>query len=329
MTQQEKKSVEGPPRLVVDTPPFLHTGYTVHGMARDTLLALLPAAAMAVFVYGLPALRVMALAAGTAVLAQALWERLLGRESRIHDGNAFIAGLLFAFLLPAAAPWWLVILGGVLTIILGREIFGGIGTNPLCPPLVAWAALTISWPAFMDPTAMNLHTDLVDPLLRLKYFGAAGLPQGGEMGLFLGQQNGGLGSSQIAAVLLGGLFLVARKTVRWEVPLAFIAGVLLTGGIFWRFGADMAISSSTPAPHLYLLTGGTLFAAFFLATEHASSPVTVPGLLLYGLLGGSLAVLIRIFGIYPDGAYFAVLLAALCTPLLDLIRVAPYGKRRA
>lgn len=317
------------PQFVVDTPPYIHRGYTMNGMMRDTLIAMLPAAALAAYYFGIPALRVMALAAGAACLTEALWQKLLGQEIRVYDGTALVTGLLFAFLLPAGAPWWLVVTGAVLTIIFGKQIFGGLGCNPLCPPLVGWAIMTVAWPTFMDPTAMNLHSAFIDPLVRMKYFGWASLAPDSELPLLLGEQLGGLGSAQVGAVLLGGLFLVARKTVRWEIPLAYLIGVLGLGFLFYQFGEAMGVNpASAPAPHLYLLTGSTLFAAFFLATDHASSPVATGGMFVFGIFAGCMTVLIRVFGIYPDGAPFAVLLAGLITPMCDLIRVAPYGKRR-
>lgn len=329
LTPQELTPLNTRPQFVVDTPPYMHRGYTMAGMMRDTFIALLPAAALAVYYFGIPALRVMALAAGSCALVEALWQKLLGREIRIYDGTALITGLLFAFLLPAGTPWWLVVTGSTLTIVLGKQVFGGLGCNPLCPPLVGWATMTVAWPTFMDPTAMNLHSAFIDPLARMKYFGWTALPEGGELSLFLGEQLGGLGSAQIAAVLLGGLFLMARKTVRWEIPLAFLAGVLLLGAIFWQYGEAMGVNpANTPPPYLYLLTGSTLFAAFFLATDHASSPVATGGMFVYGLFAGCMVVLIRVFGFYPDGAPFAVLMAGLLTPMCDLIRSAPYGKRR-
>ena len=310
------------PLFVVDTPPYLHSGYTIHGMMRDTLIALLPAAILAVYTFGLPAFRVMALAAGTAVLVEALCLYLAGRDIRIHDGTALVTGLLLAFLLPAGAPWWLVVIGSALTIGLGKQVFGGLGANPLCPPLVGWAALTISWPTYMDPGAMTLQTTLIDPLLTMKYFGFAYLLPNSELPLFLGQQLGGLGSAQIAAVLAGGLFLIIRRTVRWEIAFSFLLGVVLLSGLYWHLDPVL-----NPPPHLYLLTGSTMFAAFFLATDASSSPVAGAGMVIYGLLAGCLVVLIRMYGIYPDGAPFAVLLAGLVTPLCDMIRVAPYGSR--
>lgn len=329
MTQQETTLTPIRPRFVVDTPPFIHRGYTFEGMMRDTCIALLPAAVMAVYYFGIPALRVMALATGVCILAEALWDKLLGRELRIYDGASLVTGLLFAFLLPAGAPWWLVIVGGALAVILGRQVFGGLGCNPLCPALVGWAMMTVSWPVQMDPTAMNLQSEFIDPLVRMKFFGWTALPADMELPLLLGEQLGGLGSAQIAAVLLGGLFLVARKTVRWEIPAAFLLGVIATGALFWHFGQSMGVNPAlTPPPLLYLLTGSTVFAAFFLATDHASSPVARGGMVFYGLLCGCMVVIIRVFGIYPDGAPFAVLIASLGTPLFDLIRIAPYGKRR-
>lgn len=328
MTQAPTPPAELKPLFVVETPPYMHSLYTINSMMRDTLIALLPAGLLALFVYGMPAFRVMALAAASAVFAEALWQRLLGQPIRVYDATAFVSGLLLAFLLPAGAPWWLVVTGSAVTIILGKQVFGGLGANPLCPPLVGWAVLTIAWPLYMDPSAMNLQSSFIDPLIRMKYFGYEALSDG-AFSLLCGRQLGGLGSSQIAAVLLGGVFLVWRRAVRWEIPLAFIVGAFATGLVFWLFGADWGVNpANTPPPHLYLLTGSTLFVAFFLATDHSSSPVATFGMMAYGLLGGCMLVLIRIFGVYPDGAPFAVLVAALGTPLFDLIRTAPYGKRR-
>lgn len=328
MTQQSTPLQEIRPRFVVDTPPFKHRGYTTRDMMRDVLIALAPAMVMAVWHYGIPAVRVLALCAGTAVLTQWLWEKALGRPSRVYDCSALVTGLLFACLLPAGAPWWLAVIGAALTLILGREVFGGLGCNPLCPPLVGWAALTISWPTFMDPTAMNLSSTFIDPLIKMKYYGWQALPEGGSTALLLGEQLGGLGSAQIAGVLLGGLYLLARSAIRWEITVSFLVGVLAFGALFWHLGEGMGINpANTPPPHLYLLTGSTLFAAFFLATDHASSPVATGGMLLYGLLAGLMVALIRVFGVYPDPAPFAILMTALCTPLFDLIRNRPFGKR--
>ena len=317
-----QKTIESFPRLfVVDTPPYIHKGRTIQTMMRDTLIALAPAALLACIAFGLTAFRVMALAMATAVFVEAFCLGIQKRDMRVYDGTALVTGLLFAFLLPAGAPWWFVIIGTAITLILGKHVFGGLGANPLCPPLVGWAIMALSWPTQMDATAMNLNSNLVDPLHLLKYFGVNSLPEGIEQSLLFGQQLGGLGSVHILALFLGGCFLILRGVIRWEMPLAFLISVYATGYLYWYIDPALYI-----APHLYLLTGFTVFAAFFLATDHASTPVLSGGLILFGCLAGVLSVIIRIYGVYPDGVPFAILLANLFTPLIDTIRPRPWGK---
>ncbi len=318
-----QKTIDTLPNLfTVETPPYIHCGRTIQTMMRDTLIALAPAAIMAVISFGLPAFRVMALATGTAVLVEALCLYVQEREIRIYDCTALVTGLLFAFLLPAGAPWWLVAIGSALCIVIGKQVFGGLGANPLCPPLVGWALLTISWPTYMDANAMNLASTLMDPLFKLNNYGVQSLPAGIEPALILGKQLGGLGSVHLAAIVLGGLFLCLRGAIRWEVPVAFFATILLVGGLYWFLDSSIYL-----APHLYILTGSTMFLGFFLATEHSSTPVSTVGLLIFGCLAGVLCVFMRVYGIYPDGAPFAILLANLCTPLIDMIRPRPWGRR--
>lgn len=324
MSQNELKPLKTlMPLFTVDTPPYMHLGFTIRGMIRDTVIALLPAAILAVVAFGVGPIRVMALSMGTAIFADAFCLYLQKRDMRLYDGTALVTGLIFAFLLPPGAPWWLVIIGAAVCSILGRQIFGGLGANPLCPALVGWAVLTISWPTYMDPTAMTLDTDFVDPLLQLKLFGLQSLPEGSEAALFLGQQLGGLGSSQIAAVLAGGFYMLLRRVVRWEIVLSYVLGVVATASLFWCIDPQAYLR-----PDMYFLTGCTVFAAFFLVTDSSSSPVGPIGMVLFGLLAGTLTVLIRVYGIYPDGAPFAVLVANLATPLLDMIRPVPYGKSK-
>ncbi len=309
--------------FLVETPPFLHSGRTVRRMSLDTCLGLLPAGIMAVVTFGLPALWTICLSAGTAVLVEAGCQHLAGRRIRVEDGTALATGIIFAFLLPAEAPWWLTLVGSAFCMIFGKHVFGGIGASPLCAPLVGWAAMTVAWPAFMDAHAVVLHTDLIDPLLKLKYYGVNSLPADSHLSLLLGQQLGGLGASQAGLVALGGVYAVARQAVRVEAVAGFLAGVLGLALVFWLI--DPAKYAS---PELYLLTGSTVFAAFFLITDHSSTPVGSTGLACSGLLAGCLAVLIRVFGVYPDGAPFAILVANLFTPVLDMIRPAVYGKKR-
>lgn len=311
------------PLFVVETPPYIHRGVTIPSMMRDTFIALLPAMLLSLITYGVASFRVMALAAGVAVLTEAACVHLAGQKQRLNDGTAFISGLLFAFLLPAYAPWWVVVIGSALCMVLGKHVFGGLGANPLCTPLIGWACLAVSWPVYLDANAVVLHTDLMEPLARLKFFGPNSIAPDFFGSLFMGGQLGGLGSVYIGALTLGGLFLVARRAIRWEIPLVFLLTVYGVGFIFWQIDPARYIT-----PELYLLTGSTVFAAFFLATDHASSPASIWGLVLFAIIAGCMVVFIRCFGVHFDGAPFAVLVANLFTPLLDMIRPAPWGKRK-
>ena len=311
-----------PTLYTMAAPPHWHCGRTVPGVMKQYILALLPAALMAVVTYGFPALRVMALSCATAVAVEALCCKVMGRPSSVDDFHAVLIGLLLAFLLPAMAPWWLVMVGAALSIFVAKMLFGGLGGNPLCPPLVGWAILTLSWKTQMDPGAMVLATSLVDPLIQLKYMGLAAAQKMSYADLLLGRQLGGLGASQVLALLAGAAFLVSRGLLKLYVPLSFLAGVLLTGLVYFLMNG-----AAYPNPVFHLLTGSVVLGACFLATDPNSSPVNRTAMVLFGLTCGIMTVIIRVYGIYPDGVPFAILFANLFTPMFDLIRPKPFGAR--
>ena len=306
--------------LAVSAPPFWHCGRTVRKNRYHMLLALLPVVVMAVWHWGLPAARVMALAMCTGVAVEAFCQRIMGRDISVDDFSGAVACLLFAMLLPAAAPWWLVVIGAALCITLGKMAFGGLGTNPVNTSLVGWALLFVSWPVLMDPNAMQLATSYVDPLVKLKYFGAAAVADISAWDLILGRQIGGLGAAQTLGVFIGGSYLAARGVIRWEIALSFFVGVAALAAVF---NVIDPVRYATPLFHL--CTGATLLGGFFLATEAASSPDRQIPMMLYGLIGGAMVIIIRVYGIYTDGVPFAILLINLLTPLLDMIRPKPFG----
>ena len=308
--------------LTVSVPPHRHCGVTVRNRMLNILVAMLPAAVMAYTTFGMSAVRVMVLSMATAVLTELACDYFMDRKSDIHDFNAFIVGLGFAFLLPASAPWWLVVTGSASSIVLGKMMFGPLGGSPFCAPLVGWAICRISWPAFMDIDASMLGTDLTYPLAQLKNFGLDAIQITDTKMLFLGKQLGGLGAVQIAGVLLGGMFLVMRKHISSIIPVGVLAGVCIMAGLF-----NMMDPTTYATPGFHLLTGSTMFGAFFLATDGPSSPNRQIPMLLFGLLAGALIVIIRTYGIYPDGVPFAILLANLFTPALERMRPKPFGVR--
>ncbi|WFS61123.1 RnfABCDGE type electron transport complex subunit D [Pseudodesulfovibrio thermohalotolerans] len=308
------------PILTVTAPPHVHCGRTIRRHMLDTLIALLPAAVMAVAVFGVEALRVMALSCAVAVAAEAALNRIIKREQSVDDYSALVTGLMLAFLLPASTPWWLVTVGSIASIAMGKMIFGGLGGNPLCSPLVGWAVCRISWGGYMDTNATMLSSRLAAPLQQLKYFGVDAIDSIHFSDLLLGNQLGGLGAVHVAALLAGGAYLLLRRHISWEIPAAFIGGLLLTAWVY------RLIDPTVYAPPLFhLLAGGSVFGAFFLATDPASSPIGRLPSVLFGLMAGAMVIVIRVYGIYPDGVPFAILLANLFTPLLDRIRPKPFG----
>lgn len=302
--------------------PLWHSGKTLQKNMVQTLLALLPIIAMAVYRYGYDAMVVMAWAGLTAVVTEAVVQKIMKREPTSDDFSALVDGLIFAFLLPATAPVWLVVIGSALMIILGRMVFGGFGGSPICAPALGWAVLAISWPDFVDLNGMLLKWDLIEPLSEFKYFGMDAIASVTPMSLLLGENLGALGASQTLMVLLAGAVLMARGILRWFIPVSFLAGVLIAGTIYNLIDPQIYVS-----PLFHLLSGSTLLAAFFLMPYPSSSPAWRLPMLLYGFFGGVLVVIIRTYGIYPDGVAFAVLLANLCTPLFDLIQPKPFGGR--
>lgn len=308
------------PVLTVTVAPYVHCGRTINGYIRESILAILPAAIMAMVGFGVGAMRVMALSCVVAVACEAISNRMTKTEQTVDNLSAVHTGLLFAFLLPPSAPWWLVTIGSASSIIIGKMIFGGLGANPLCSPLVGWATCRISWGDFMDTNTTMMMSNLPAPLQELKYFGLESLQSIDYLALLSGKQLGGLGEVQLAAILLGAVFLLVRRHIGWDIPLGFLSGVAITAWIFQMIAPDTYAS-----PLFHLMTGGTLFGAFFLITEPASSPSGRIPSLIYGLLGGVMVIIIRIYSIYPDGVPFAILFANLFTPLLDRLRPKPFG----
>lgn len=308
--------------LTVSAPPHRHCGVTVRSRMLNMLLALVPAAAMAISTYGMAAVRVMAMSVAAAVLAEAISDRFMERESQIHDLHACFTGMCFAFLLPASAPWWLVAGGSAISIVLGKMMFGGLGGSPFCAPLIGWAVCRVSWPAAMDIDASMLTMDMTYPLAQLKNFGLQAVTVTETRELVLGHQLGGLGAVQIAGVVVGGIFLLMKKHITSIIPVGVIAGVAISAGIFHSIDPT---TYASPAFHLF--TGSVMFGAFFLATDGPSSPNRQIPMLLFGLFTGVMIVIIRVYGAYPDGVPFAILLANLFTPAFERIRPKPFGKR--
>lgn len=317
-----------PKMFIVSHAPFWHNGSRISTRSYTILGATLPAVLLGITQYGGSALAVVCLAVSSAILWELLLNRLMNRPVTVGDGNAALIGMLLAMLLPATCPWWAVLTGTFIAVVIGKQIFGGIGANPFNPAVTALAILTVSWPALVDFDTMLVNYapgfDMRYPLTlskNLEALGASAVAGFTPMRLLMGQQSGGIGATFGLGLLAGGLFMMIRNVIRWEIALTFLAGVLATALAF-----HMADGQTYAGPTFHLLTGYTLIGAFFLATEDSSSPVNRVPMLVYGLGGGILTVLIRNIGDFTDGVLYAVLLMNLVNPLLDKIRPKALGK---
>ncbi len=322
---REQQTPLGQKKLIVSHAPFYHSGHRVTERSYHTMLAALPALLLGFYHYGMPAFGVVCLSVSTAIIWELAFNLLTRRTITIGDGNAALLGLVFAMLVPATMPWWAVITGTFIIIEIGKHRFGGIGSNAVHPVALAIAMMMVSWGDLFDFDAALLNYDLefatIYPQAAAKYFGATSVDAFKLTDLLLGQQLGGIGSTFGLGLLIGGIYLMLRGFIRWEISLTFLAGIYLSAFVFNLFD-----SARFAGPAFHLLTGYTLIGAFFLATEDSSSPVNFVPMLIYGAAGGIMTVLIRNIGAWVDGVILAILVINLISPLLDKIRPQALGK---
>jgi len=289
------------------------------------MLAALPATVFGILMFGMPAIAVVCFSVSTAMLWEVAINRARKQPVMIGDGNAAMIGLLLAMLLPATTPWWIVLTGTFLAVVIGKHIFGGIGSNPFNPVALTMAIMMVSWKDYFDFNMALRHYDfnfaMAYPLVQLKAFGTQAVESYRTLDLLLGQQAGGIGSIFGLGIIAGGLYLIVRGFIRAEIAVSFIAGIFVTALLF-----NLVNPAKYAGPFFHLFTGYTLIAAFFLATEDSSSPVNALPMVIFGALGGVMTLLIRNIGLYPDGAIFAILLINLINPLVDKIRPKAIGK---
>ncbi len=312
-------------KYTVSHAPFWHDGDTIAKLNQNVILAALPAAIFGVLKFGAPALGVLALAVSTAMLWELAFNFISKREITIADYDSAAIGLLVGMMLPATAPWWIVLIGTLIAVVMGKMLYGGIGGNPFNPAVVGISVLLVSWNAIFDFDAALLNYEFgftaLAPLGALKHQGVAAMDLFQIKELAMGNQVGSIGTVFGAGIILGGIYLILRGYIRWEVSLSYVAGILITAFLFRLVNPDLYAS-----PLFHLFTGYTLLGAFFLAPENSSSPVNLTAMIIYGAMGGVMTILIRNVGSYADGTVFAILLINLINPLIDRIRPQALGK---
>ena len=312
-------------KLIVSHAPFWHSGSRVTERSYHTMLATLPAIIAGIVYYGVPAIAVVSLSVASAMIWELAINKVTKRPITIGDGSAALSGLVLAMLFPATMPWWAVVTGTFLTVVIGKQIFGGIGSNAFNPVALAVAIMMISWKDLFDFNGMLLNYDFsftaVYPLAAAKNFGTSAIDSFSLDGLLMGRQMGAIGSTFGLGLLIGGIYLMIRGFIRWEISLSFIVGAYLTALLF-----NIIDPARFAGPGFHILTGYTLIGAFFLATDDSSSPVWFVPMLIYGAAGGVMTILIRNIGAYVDGVILAILVINLIHPLLDKIRPKALGK---
>jgi Na+-translocating ferredoxin:NAD+ oxidoreductase subunit D len=312
-------------KFIVSHAPFWHNGSSISERSCHTMLAAMPAVVFGLFQFGIPALAAVCLSVSTAILWETLFNKITKSPNTVGDGNAALIGLLFAMLAPATLPWWAVLTGTFIAVIIGKYIFGGIGGNAFNPVALAIVILTISWKDHFDFDFALVNYDFnyfsVYPLAAVKQFGVSAIDSITIGDLFMGKQIGAIGSTFCLGLILGGIYLILRGFIRWEISVSFLAGIFLTSLFF-----NMSDPIKYAGPIFHLFTGYTMIGAFFLATEDSSSPVNFIPMLIYGAGAGVMTVLIRNIGAYADGVLYAVLIMNLINPLLDKIRPKAIGK---
>lgn len=312
-------------QIYLSPSPHLHSGESTQRVMLDVIIALIPASVMSVVYFGIPALLVLLYCTVGCVVAEYACNRIMGKASTVNDYSAALTGILLALNLPPTSPWWLCLVGAFVAIVLAKQLFGGLGYNPFNPALVARVFLLISFPvemtAWKAPKFIYSAADAVSSATPLGEIGEALMKTGklpatmqtGSMfDFFIGHQAGSMGEMSALALLIGAAYLLYRKVITWHIPAGFVGAAFVLAGILWAYDSTVFAS-----PMFHLLTGGLILGAFFMATDMVTSPLSAKGMLIFGAGCGILTILIRVFGSFPEGVSFAILLMNAAVPLID------------
>jgi len=314
--------------LTISGSPHVHNDQTVSRIMWGVVLALLPALLVSFWYFGVGALLVTGISILVCLTTEYLIQRYMLRETpSIRDGSALITGILLAMNVPSNLPWWMVVIGAVVSIAIGKMSFGGLGKNIFNPALVGRVFLLISFPVAMTswPVPVANRLILTDAVTGPTALGILkeGLGKGETVqqlsnqlpaytDLLIGQMGGSLGEVSALAILLGGLFMIIRRIITWHIPVSYLLTVFLFSGILYLIDPTYYID-----PVFHILTGGLMLGAIFMATDMVTSPMTKAGMLIFGLGCGLLTVIIRIWGAYPEGVSFAILIMNAFVPLIN------------
>lgn len=314
--------------IIVSASPHVHSDKTSKRVMYDVIIALAPAFLVSVYLFGLHALVLTSVAIISCILFEYLIQKyLLKTEVSVTDGSALLTGILLAFNLPATLPLWMVILGSLVAIGIAKMSFGGLGYNIFNPALVGRVFLFISFPAQMSawPVPFENTNILVDAITGETTLGIIkeGLMYGETLSslssrlpstteLLIGTTSGSAGEMSGLALIAGGIFLLARRVITWHIPITILVTMAIFTGIFWMVDPEQYAS-----PMIHLLSGGAILGAFYMATDLVTSPMTKKGMVIFAIGIAVITVVIRLFGAYPEGISFAILIMNAFVPLIN------------
>ncbi len=303
--------------LHVSSAPHVHSKDTTQSIMRDVLIALLPTTLMGIYCFGLNAALLCIVGIAVAVLAEYAYQKLTHQKVRICDLSAAVTGLILALNLPGNAPWWLAAVGSAISVVLVKQLFGGIGDNFMNPALTARGILLASWPVRMTAWYLPTFCKGVDAVSSATVLGGY---EASLFDMFIGFIPGTIGEVSKAAILVGFVYLLVRKVISWRIPVVFVGSFAILAAIF-KMDQDVLTS---------VLSGGLLFGAVFMATDYTTSPMTELGQYIYAVGCGLILAVIRKWGSYTEGVTYAILVMNIVTPLIDkFVKIRVYGQEKA
>lgn len=306
-----------PLNLTISSSPHAHSKNSTAVIMRDVCIALLPALAVAIYFFGWRVLAMTLISAGGCMLFEWGYRKAMKKDTTVGDWSAVVTGVLIVFVCPANLPYWMLLLGDFFAIVVVKQLFGGIGMNIVNPALAARAMMMFSWTSAMTSGAyqasMPAALDGVSSATPMASLSAGVLPEAGLLDVLIGRIGGSVGEISAAALMLGGIYLLARRVITYRIPFAYLATVAVLTFLFPRGNDNLTWM-------LYqLLSGGLMLGAFFMATDYTTSPVTHAGQFCFGVGCGLLTVALRYFGAMPEGVSFAILIMNCCVGFFDKI----------
>lgn len=317
--------------LTVSGSPHVHAHQNVKSIMYGVVIAMIPAIFVSVYFFGIDAARVLLISVLACLFFEWVIQKyLIKGPVTINDGSALVTGVLLAFNVPSNLPAWILIVGALVSIGIGKMSFGGLGKNPFNPALVGRVFLLISFPvqmtswpvpkalfaegvtdAITGPTTLGVLKEGLDAGKSVQEIMASpSFP--GYVNDLMGAQGGSLGEISALALLLGAIYMFSRRIITWHIPTAYIGSAVVFSGILWLIDPTHYID-----PLMHLLAGGMILGVFYMATDMVSSPMTPRGQIVFGVGAGLLTILIRVWGAYPEGVSFAILIMNAFTPLIN------------